>query len=300
MFTICNDIDDDMSVQENYSFSKFSKLFNSYISVIDKEIKSFSKLFQEIKDKNLLSEYLKNLDNDIGFNVFTLLSIDRYHKENYNSNILKAFLEIKENKELVYLNVFIDFLNRHFQAKLDRNDFDSKTIIEREKERIDILIKNENSKKAIIIESKINNASDQDRQIPGYKKTIEEKGYKVVSIIYLIKNINKKPDKTNWTVEEIKQIDPILKIIPACKNDKKNKDLYSWLKACQNKNNSNEDVLSTLKEYTKLIKYLGDKEMNEVVKEKFLKEINGKGITFKELAGFGEMLKDFSKTVVNR
>ena len=280
-----------MYIQKNYSFSE---LLNSYISLIDKELESFSKLFQRIKETALLSEYLKNLNNDTTFNVFRLIS-NTYHKENYHSDILRAFLEIKENEQLIYLNAFIVFLNEHFQAKLDKDDFDKTTTIEREKDHIDISIKNENRKKAIIIESKINNAGDQHRQIPKYKNTLEEKGYTVVSIIYLVLDINKEPSKEAWEESERSQIDPILKIISAY--DQKNKDLYSWLNDCQNKSD-NIDIISTLRQYTKLIKHLGANEMNKRVNEEFLKEI--KGTDIRDLAGFRQMLDDIPKTITNK
>lgn len=120
---------------------------------------------------DLQSEYEKGKTEkvDVGFNVFTLSS-DFYYRENFNSDITKAFLDPQEkhNEGYKYLHLFIELLNRvNAQIEIKKSDFEN-SLVEREKYNIDILITDVTSKKAIIIENKINNAVDQYRQLPKY------------------------------------------------------------------------------------------------------------------------------------
>lgn len=133
------------------------------------EIEKFLK-----RTKHLHKDYTENYNNrtDIGFNVFTLSS-DFYYRENFHSDIIKAFLSPieKHNEGNKYLDLFIDLLNKTNNSKVSKGDFQGATV-EREKHDIDLLITDEESKKAIIVENKINNATDQQRQLPRYVNII--------------------------------------------------------------------------------------------------------------------------------
>ena len=78
-----------------------------------------------------------------------------------------------------HLRSFIQLINRNFEKdakkkvdpknakkKIDPEDFPQDSVIKREWKHIDISVRNEQNKKAIIIESKLNNAGDQPRQLP--------------------------------------------------------------------------------------------------------------------------------------
>ena len=127
---------------------------------------------------------LKKRDVDIGFNLFAIIS-ELYHRENFHSDILKVLIDPKgkHQEQDTYLRLFLEFLSSH-GAKINLLDY-SNVQIEREEGRVDLLIKDENSKKAIIIENKINGAGDMPRQIPRYLEYVKTMGYSCDAIILL-------------------------------------------------------------------------------------------------------------------
>lgn len=229
-----------------------------------------------ISDNVILGkEYHKSIKDrsEIGFNVFTLAS-DFYYRENFHSFILSAFLNpIEKHRENnKYLHLFIDLLNlknnkENNQKTIDKNDFlNSNVFIE--KHKIDILITDEVSKKAIIIENKVNNAIDQFRQLPKYVEVVEV-NYYVDSIVYLTLNSAKRPDKIDWTNTERKSIESKLKLIPVFDSNQKKINLFNhWINPAivisQNINSS-----SILRQYGELVKYLNTNTMDTVSIKKF-------------------------------
>ena len=211
------------------------------------------------KHNDYIGEY-----KNAGFNVFNLIS-DMYHRENLHSDIIAAFLDTNgsHNEGDRFLKVFLDLLKRiktQTNQSLDINDKDfMDTEVERESIRIDILVKDAKTKKAIIIENKINNASDTLRQLPTY---VEKIGWEnVVAIVYLPLNLTKKPDKKEWTREEEEFIESKLIILPVYNGS--NNDFYKgWLQKCIDES-SKEDSKAILKQYSKLIFNLGGLQMND-------------------------------------
>lgn len=237
--------------------------------------------------------------SEIGFNVFTLAS-DFYYRENFHSFIFASFLDPKEkhfegNK---YLHLLIDLLNRkNNQFNIEKNDF-LNSEVHIEKYKIDILITDESSRKAIIIENKINNAVDQFRQLPRYFDSIKNE-YDVVAIVYLTLNDEKKPDKKDWTLDEQKLIDKSLKLIPVFDTNPKKISLYKdWIipsiMASQNINSS-----SILRQYGELIKFLNTNTMDTIALKKFYDTIqNDKNL--ETAISIRNMLNDLPKYLANR
>jgi hypothetical protein len=238
-------------------------IVEQHIFTIEKFLKETHQLCRDYSERN------KNR-TDIGFNVFTLSS-DFYFRENFHSDIIKAFLDPNEkhNEGSIYLNIFIDLLNKEKRTenKLSKIDFQNSTT-EREKYRIDILITDEISRKAIIIENKINNASDQKRQLPSYVETVK-KEYDIVAIVYLTLNSSKRPDKTDWSKSELEEINQLLRIIPAFDFDKTKPNLFDdWITpSIINSNKIDSSIL--LRQYGKLIKYLNTNTMDTISLEMF-------------------------------
>lgn len=229
------------------------------------EIEKFLK-----QTKHLHKDYTENYNNrtDIGFNVFTLSS-DFYYRENFHSDIIKAFLNPREkhNEGNKYLDLFIDLLNKTNDSKVSKGDFQDATV-EREKHDIDLLITDEESKKAIIVENKINNATDQQRQLPRYVNIIKD-DYDIVAIVYLTLNSSKRPDKSDWTSEELIEINQKLKIIPAFDFNKSKPNLFDdWITPSIIESN-NIDSSLLLRQYGNLIKYLNTNTMDTISLEKF-------------------------------
>ncbi len=223
------------------------------------------------KSKLTHKGYVESISNrtGIGFNVF-IISSDHYYRENFHSDIIKAFLDPKENHKegYNYLHLFIELLNKFStNSIIKKNDFNN-SIVARESNYIDILITDRDSKKAIIIENKINNAVDQQRQLPRYVSSIE-KEYSIVAIVYLTLNSSKRPDKYDWSDNEIREIDPVLKLIPAYEIETSKPNLYDdWIvPSIMNSNNIDSSFL--LRQYGKLIKFLNTNTMDTISLKKF-------------------------------
>ncbi len=213
---------------------------------------------------------LKKRDVDIGFNLFAIIS-DIYHREDFHSDILKALIDPKgkHQEQKKYLHLFLEFIRSHGAAI---NLADYKNVqVKREEGRVDLLIKDEDSKKAIIIENKINNAGDTQRQLPRYLEYVRENGYTCNAIIYLRLNGHAGPDTTDWTDDDREQVKAILKVI--CAYDETNNDLLNgWIFKCE-KVSTNPDAQHILRQYGALIKKLGGNIMNKPIMEKFYKII---------------------------
>ncbi len=136
--------------------------------------------------KELLKNYQNEKDkDDDNLNLFSSIS-DAYKRENYNSDILAFILTPKAMGDKKYLEGFLKFIGLktiEIDSFVSENNINS-TIIKREENRIDILIKNKKTEKAIIIESKINGAEDQPMQLVRYYKKIR-KQLDVLKIVYL-------------------------------------------------------------------------------------------------------------------
>ena len=138
--------------------------------------------------RKLLKNYQNEKDkDDDNLNLFSSIS-DAYKRENYNSDILAFILTPKAMGDKKYLEGFLKFIGLktiEIDSFVSENNINS-TIIKREENRIDILIKNEKTEKAIIIESKINGAEDQPMQLVRYYKDIrEEDQLDILKIVYL-------------------------------------------------------------------------------------------------------------------
>jgi hypothetical protein len=213
---------------------------------------------------------LKKRDVDIGFNLFAIIS-ELYYRENFHSDILQALIDPKgkHQEQEKYLHLFLEFIVSHGVA-INLSDYSNVQVV-REDGRLDLLIKDEDSQRAIIIENKINNAGDMPKQIPRYLEYIKEKSYTCDAIIYLRLNGHVGPDTTGWTSKEKKEVKALLKVISAY--DETEKDLLNgWILKCKEVSN-NPDAQHILRQYGDLIKKLGGNIMNKPIMEKFYETI---------------------------
>lgn len=203
---------------------------------------------------------------DIGFNVFTLSS-ELYFRENFHSDIIKGLLDPteKHGERTKYLFTFLELLNKLGKASINKFDFENAVVI-RERDNIDILILDNVSGNAIIIENKINNAIDQKRQLPRYYNKLKET-YVVNAIVYLTLNSSKKPEKNDWTLAEISEIDSILKVVPSI--DKSYPNLYNDWIVPSIIESKNSESLFILQQYGNLIKHINSQTMDTITVEKF-------------------------------
>jgi len=230
------------------------------------DINNLLSKFEQISNQYLIAQKEKK---KIGFNIFKTIS-DTWYRENFHSDIISSILNITENNTKANTQLFISMLNEiYVYKKLDIQITGFKQpIIEKEIDRIDISIKDEINKKAIIIENKINNAGDQFRQIPKYIKKLEEKRYSISSIIYIPLTKGKIPKTVNWTETEKDIINKKLLIIPAYEKNVPNL-CENWLEKIMLNSNS-IDVISTIRQYSKLLKHLTAEYMDRVLMQDFI------------------------------
>ena len=207
---------------------------------------------------------------DYSFNVFTIVS-DLYYRENFHSDIIRFFLAPTENhgEGSLFLTTFISMLNK-LGRKINPQDYCDAVVV-REEGKIDILIKSEISKKAIVIENKINNAGDMPRQLPRYYDYLSPY-YSIDAIVYLPLQRSKLPDMSDWSEKDKSNVCPLLEIIPAYDKSNKTNIVDDWLMPTI-KNITNTDVLSVLRQYINLIKFLNMNIMDAVILEKFYQEL---------------------------
>ncbi len=223
-----------------------------------------------LNDGSIISKeyehYKKSLPKP-SFNIFELIS-DTYYKENFHSDIIACFLDKdeKHNAGNKYLIEFIKLLQLHKSSGINITDFSNAKVVT-EEGKIDILIKDYSSKKAIIIENKINNAVDMIRQLPRYYEAVKGDDFEVVAIVYLSLNGNKYPSTEGWTSDEQKLIKSELICLAAFNSSEKNL-VNGWIKQCILLT-SDINVLSTLKQYSHLIQTLRGDVMNEEILKKF-------------------------------
>lgn len=219
---------------------------------------------------NEYQEHKFELNNrERSFNLFTIIS-DLYYRENFHSDLISFLLSPQENHGCgwQFLNIFISMLNKQGRS-LNPNDYKDAVVI-REEDKIDILIKSESSKKAIVIENKMNNAGDRPRQLPRYYDYVSS-NYTIDAIVYIPLERSKFPDKSDWNDKDKEHIDKLLIVIPAY--DKCNTNIVSdWLEPSILLTD-NPDVQSTLRQYSKLITILNSNIMDSVIFEKFYKEL---------------------------
>jgi hypothetical protein len=212
------------------------------------------------------------------FNFFTLIS-DKYHKENLHSDILYFLLnpESNHNEGEKFLRLFLYFLNTNFKPKYDIAKYEH-IILEREKGRIDVTIKEEsnNNKRAIIIENKINDATDTERQLPKYYDSLKKEGYKVDMILYLSKDGSKRPTQKDWSLYDKKNMSNI-KFAPIAFYSNSNDDLcQGWLNKCQIESQNNYEINVIIRHYINLLKKLSGNIMDVRLIEEFYDKVLNK------------------------
>ncbi len=201
------------------------------------------------------------------FNVFRLVS-DIYYRENFHSDIICHLLNPHGNhgEGNKFLRLFLELIKAiKPEINISFEDYEDAKVT-REEGRIDILIKSSQTKHAILIENKINNAGDMPRQLPRYKEYLVGKDYDVDAIVYLPLDDNKKPSMDDWSDEDKANVQPLLVILPAYDKYVKNNLVDGWLyKMVSNSPN----VASTIKQYAELVKTLNSNIMDMLQLEKF-------------------------------
>lgn len=123
------------------------------------------KLFELLKHYMNIAYEQKMLKNDYSYNnkfsVFMAVA-DQYKKENFHSDLLKVILNPKTTEigNPKHLQNFLEIIGLGKNAFGNESSIKKYVQVEREEHRVDLLIKYNapKSKRAIIVENKINNA----------------------------------------------------------------------------------------------------------------------------------------------
>lgn len=206
---------------------------------------------------SLLIDRVNIINEDIDEFLFNIFNLSRYgsHLEEFHSDILFQLFEPEglHNEGEVPLNYFISFLNDKHFAEINPNWFQNSKV-NREDGRIDISILDSLSKKAILIENKINGAEDRDNQLDNYYKYLVKEGYDVCCIIYLTLSGEK-----NAPLLKSTNIKPInLKAFSNEVIDLVNGWINPLISNCKTL-----DTISLLNQYKKLLIYLGYNSMQD-------------------------------------
>ena len=271
-------------------------LLNSWRQQMEQHISEASSFIEKLQP--ISSEYIKS-KKEIQQNVFNIFNIvsNLYYRENFHSDLISFFLEPNANHGCSHLmlDIFIAMLNKA-GCDIDNMNY-SDAVVVREQARIDILISSEESKRAIVIENKINNASDMPRQLPRYYDYVSKK-YSLDAIVYLPLDFNKKPNMDDWTEEDRNNVLPLLKIIPAYDRQHRTNIVDDWLLPSLPKIDK-VDVLSTIRQYADLIISLNKFNMDNIILEKFRNELL-KGDNLKTAQSVRNMLNELPAYLAQR
>lgn len=207
----------------------------------------------------------KKQEEICSFNTFTISSYNT-HYENFHSDIIAKILDpdSSHNANNLYLDCFIEYINFSFNFNLNKEDYQN-SVVDRENGNIDVGIWNDESKKVIIIENKINDAPDMDQQLLRYYKYAIAKGFDVELIIYLtLDGLKIAP-----LFSEIKS--PVINI--SAYNNTALDMATGWLRMCIRKT-ENKNAKSFLNEYYKLLQFLSSKSMENNAFEQFYNLLN--------------------------
>ena len=272
-----NTLNIDINKTENL-LAKIKNFYSNKIDLAKKEIDRLLKNSREESKKITKMRKKYGINQQPGFNIFEVIS-DQYQKENLHSNILKTILDpqTKEIGNIVFLNKFVDLLNKKADLNILHFSENDDIQIEREKRNIDLLIhyNKNNEKRAIIIENKINDAEDQPDQLPRHAKYVIDERMKIEAVVYLTKTRDKKPPNKTAYSEEYRGFyqEEVLKgnkEIHISVIDQNKIDLsHFFLDACI-KETQEKTTEVFLEQYNNLLKHLGGREMTKELDRELL------------------------------
>lgn len=246
-------------------YSHISSVIDYWGSFINRRQTKYGSLLCDPFLKGLMKEHeatLKAFDNSNAFTVFEIVS-DLYYRENFHSDLIAFFLDPRRNHGYGSLGIelLIKLIAEQSSLGIDPSDYGQAEVI-REQGRIDILIKDEVSKHAILLENKMNNAVDMVRQIPGYCDLLEEQGFRIDAAVYLPMLKYKTPDRSSWEEKDFRWLSKIV-VIPAISGSNEPSLARDWLiplaKRCDN-----IDVASTINQYVYLIDKTSNYNMDKI------------------------------------
>lgn len=179
------------------------------------------------------------------FNIFTVL-----HKETDEVNLHSRFLHALLNHQSsdTGRQNLKDFLQRVGIEDFEQND----AKIRREYRNIDILISNNTTNQAVVIENKIKEIKyrkDEPQQLQRYYKILQEEGYRNICLLYLTLDGHDPSEDSvgNLPYETISYRD----------------DLLPWLRCCQMHACDEPELRESIAQYIHLIRKLTGTDFKE-------------------------------------
>lgn len=223
--------------------------------------------------KSIVKDYSKTKEEKkvVAYNLFTLSSYNAY-LENFHSDVIASLLNPKglHHEGDKFLQLFIAYLNEKRNSTIIPHEFKNAEVhreIGNSESHIDIAIIDSSFKKAIIIENKINDAVDMDKQIDRYYHIFtDDWKYEVCGIVYLTLDGVKQAPPVNEKAEKL-----VMSI--GAFTDFSNDLVNGWLIPCFEAS-ENTDNKSLVNQYIKLIKHLANKNMDTKTLEKFYQFIS--------------------------
>ena len=256
---------------EQLKIGDYEKMIGQWQSIITNHLTSIIGYLDSNSQVSTLYIQSKQRMQPESFNVFQLIT-NTYYRENFHSDILRLFLDPRENHKEgnKFLFIFLEMIKKAGKP-IEVEAYEDAEVV-REEGRIDVLIKTSDGKNAIIVENKMNNAGDMPRQLPRYYDYLHERGYNVDAIVYLPLEKSKTPDTYNWSDTDKTNVNSLLTIIPAY--DKTGGvNLYdSWVLPAT-KVATTEDVRSTLNQYAHLISILNTNYMDTAIFKAFYENL---------------------------
>ena len=171
------------------------------------------------------------------FNVFSALRSES-DEVNLHSRFLHALLDYRKSPEAERENLK-DFLQHVVEKEFDERG----AKVERERDNIDILISNADSKQAVVIENKIW-AEDQPKQLQRYHETLQKKGYSDsdIHLLYMTLHGDEPSEDSvgDLGYETISYKD----------------DLLPWLERCQKRAYAEPELRESVAQYRQLVRKL--------------------------------------------
>ena len=228
---------------------------------------------------------------DLPYSILTYLYNRIGSKELLHSEIIESFLNPKSEHQcgcFFLFNFFklIEIDKCHYETETEFNIYTEYGI--ENQRRIDILITWEDKitkkRSAIIIENKLNDATDQRDQLKDYYASIS-KEFEVLKIVYIPRDLSKKAPLDDLS-DEIKKL--VINIYP--------KDLTKWISNVP----INEDVKVYCASYSNLLKYMNLKNLNAMNANLLLEGLNSNEI--KSLVNLSKIVNsvDWNSTIFSK
>ncbi len=219
-------------------------------------------LIQDNRIEKIIEDF-KNLlikKEVVSYNIFNLSSFNN-HLEHFHSDIFASFLQpngLHDEKDL-FLNEFLIYLKNELGLNINLVDFKN-TFVQREMGRLDLLIFDQDSKKAIIFENKMNDTPDTEEQLICYYNWCIKRNFDVVAIVYVsLQGLINMPHVNPKIKQNLRNVAVLSNM---------NSDLIVWLHACIEKA-KNTETKSLLIQYCKLLTYLAFDSMEKLTMDEF-------------------------------